>query len=79
MPSKAEVRGAIAALAAARAPRTICPSEVARALSEDWRPLMPLVREVAGEMQSEGALRVSQGGAPADPVAAKGPIRLAAR
>lgn len=55
---------------------SFCPSEAARALAEDWRPLMPEVRRIAGAMQAEGALRATQGGAPVDPVAAKGPIRL---
>jgi hypothetical protein len=52
--------------------RTFCPSEAARALSEDWRPLMPEVRRVAAELP----LRATQKGAPVDPVAARGPIRL---
>ena len=52
--------------------KTFCPSEVARALSADWRPLMPDVRRVAAGLP----LRVTQKGASVD-IAAKGPIRLA--
>ncbi|MDX8347547.1 DUF3253 domain-containing protein [Cognatiyoonia sp. IB215446] len=52
---------------------TFCPSEVARDLAEDWRPLMPLVREVAGEMPQ---IIATQKGRDVDPLAAKGPIRL---
>lgn len=52
---------------------TFCPSEVARALTGEWRPLMPLVREVAAEMPEVVA---TQKGTPVDPVTARGPIRL---
>jgi hypothetical protein len=37
---------------------------------------MPAVRRVAAAMQAEGALRCTQKGAPADPLTARGPIRL---
>ncbi len=61
-------------LAAARgAGKTFCPSEAARALSEDWRALMPDVRRVAAGLP----LIATQGGVPVDPVVARGPIRLA--
>ena len=71
-PSKAEVRAVLTALAEARAPLTFCPSEAARRLSEDWRPLMPMVREEAKAL----GLRATQGGDTVDAVTAKGPIRL---
>ncbi|MEO0665504.1 MAG: DUF3253 domain-containing protein, partial [Pseudomonadota bacterium] len=44
-PTDEEIRAALLSLAAARAPKTFCPSEVARALADDWRPLMTRVRE----------------------------------
>lgn len=53
--------------------RSFCPSEAARALSQDWRPLMPDVRRVAAGLP----LAATQKGAPVDPVLATGPIRLA--
>lgn len=56
--------------------KTICPSEVARALRTDWRPLMPAVRAVAADLAASGELAVTQKGRPADPVTARGPIRL---
>ena len=56
--------------------KTICPSEVARALAQDWRGLMPQVREVAAGMAARGEIAVTQKGAPVDAVAATGPIRL---
>lgn len=63
------------ALAQDRAPKTFCPSEAARRLSDDWRPLMADVRRVAAGLP----LSATQGGRPVDPVAAQGPIRLALR
>ena len=51
---------------------TFCPSEAARALSPDWRALMPDVRRVAAALP----LRASQSGRPVDPRTARGPIRL---
>ena len=51
---------------------TFCPSEAARALDPDWRPLMADVRRVAATLP----LRATQKGLPVDPVAARGPIRL---
>ena len=54
---------------------TFCPSEAARALGDDWRPLMADVRRVAAEL----GLRATQGGAEVDPLTATGPIRLARR
>ena len=63
-------------LAAARGPEsTFCPSEAARRLADDWRPLMPAVRRVARDI----GLVATQGGTPVDPVTARGPIRLRVR
>lgn len=75
-----QVRDAIAGLLQAREPpKTICPSEVARALApQAWRPLMPQVRAVAVAMAQEGVLDIRQGGATVDLGAPlRGPIRLA--
>ncbi len=63
-------------LAQRDAGRTICPSEAARALAEDWRPLMDPVRERAYALADAGRLEVTQGGRVVDGRAAKGPIRL---
>ena len=52
--------------------KTFCPSEAARALAADWRPLMPDIRRVAAGLP----LAATQGGAPVDPLTARGPIRL---
>jgi hypothetical protein len=72
-PPDAEIAAALMALARARGPgKSFCPSEAARALSTDWRPLMPEVRRVAAELP----LRATQRGRTVDAVAARGPIRL---
>ena len=63
-------------MAAARAPATLCPSEVARALASDWRPLMDRVRCIAAGLPE---IAVTQGGAEVDPALARGPIRLSLR
>jgi len=59
---------------------SICPSDVARALTgeeAEWRALMPQVREVAKRMAEEKIIRVTQGD---DEVTInedlRGPIRL---
>ncbi|SDZ74092.1 DUF3253 domain-containing protein [Rubrimonas cliftonensis] len=71
------VREAILAALAMRGPgKSICPSEPARALAADWRPLMPQVRDAAARLADEGRLVVTQKGAPVDARAARGPIRL---
>ena len=77
MPSAKAIEAEIARQVAARgAGRTICPSEVARALAADWRALMPQVRAAAAGMAARGELRVTQRGAPVDALTAAGPIRL---
>lgn len=66
----------MALLRSRRPSSSICPSEVARKLADDWRPLMPRVRRVAAELQASGALRVTQGPVEVELREAKGPIRL---
>jgi hypothetical protein len=55
---------------------TICPSDAARALAEDWRPLMDPVRRVARDMEQ---IEITQKGRVVDPDTARGPIRLRLR
>jgi hypothetical protein len=74
----AEIRECLLRLAAGRKEgATFCPSEAARQLSRDWRPLMPKVRGVAAELVKNGMLVCTQKGVEADAVGAQGPIRLA--
>lgn len=57
--------------------KTICPSEVARALYPDnWREKMEEVRVVARELVKEGKIVITQGGQIVDPEKLKGAIRL---
>jgi hypothetical protein len=68
---------AVLAAVEARAPgRTLCPSEVARGLAEDWRPLMGPVRDAAARLAARGLVAVTQRGVAVDPLTARGPIRL---
>lgn len=78
----AQIEKSIFALLDERDPgKTICPSEVARALApEDWRPLMPQVRDVAVALAGKHRLQILQKGhvIPHDaPI--HGPIRLGHR
>lgn len=81
-------------LLAQRGPgKTICPSEVARALHRHpppgmerddgygagWRPLMAPVREAAERLVASGEIVATQGGQVVDLSTVKGPIRLGRR
>ncbi len=71
------IREAILDLALLRGrQKSLCPSEVAKALARDWRPLMPEVRKAAAAMPE---ILATQRGVEVDPVQAKGPIRLRLR
>jgi Protein of unknown function (DUF3253) len=76
----AAIRTTIDALLDARAgDATICPSDVARSLRADedeWRALMPRIREVAAELAAQGLLVATRRGATVDATRAGGPIRL---
>jgi hypothetical protein len=76
-----ELRERLLSLASARqGEATFCPSEVARSLSDDWRALMPAVREVADQLIAEGVMECTQRGRVIpSAVLAKGPIRLRLR
>lgn len=71
---------AIADLLAARpAGASICPSEAARAVAADWRPLMERARQAARRLVAAGAVFITQGGRVVDPSTAAGPIRIRRR
>lgn len=84
VPAEDAIRAEILRQTAARGPdRSICPSEVARALTgggEDgpWRPLMGPVRRAAFELARAGRVEVLRKGKPVPPEAARGVIRLRA-
>ncbi|MEH3023878.1 MAG: DUF3253 domain-containing protein [Pseudomonas oryzihabitans] len=77
-PTDAQLRHALLAKAEARRPgTTFCPSEVARELAADWRPLMEPLRQVARELVRQGRLSVTQKGETLSPDSPwHGPIRL---
>ncbi len=70
--------GILELLAKRSATASICPSEVARALSPvQWRPLLPLVREAARKLARAGAIEIRQRGRVISPDSDfVGPIRL---
>lgn len=75
--TREEIREKILELAQKRGvEKSLCPSEVVRALYDDWRPLMPLVREIAADEMKAKRIRVTQKGQPVHPLQARGPIRL---
>ncbi|WP_133499846.1 DUF3253 domain-containing protein [Cognatilysobacter terrigena] len=83
MVGDATIRERIVALLASRAPTSsICPSDVARSLSDDeaeWRALMPRVRHVAAMLSETRVVTVTQGEGvlpSAGVLTASGPIRL---
>ena len=76
-PSDEALRAALLAFAASRgAGRSFCPSEPARALSPEWRALMPRIRAQAAQLQDDGFLIATQRGQPLRADRARGPIRL---
>ena len=56
--------------------KSICPSEVARALRPDWQALMPAVRQAAVRLALAGRVEILRHGKPVDPTSFKGVIRL---
>jgi hypothetical protein len=67
----------LALLAARDEGKTICPSEVARALDpKAFGKLMPSVRAVAAALSARGVIVVMQRGRPVDVTRARGPVRL---
>jgi hypothetical protein len=69
---------AIRALLRHRDGSTICPSDAARVVGgQDWRAMMPLVRDVAGELCQQGQIRITQKDKPVA-IDAPGPVRLGA-
>ena len=79
LPAAEQVSAEILRQAAERgAGKSICPSEVARALGgEDWHPLMTLVRNAAVALAQDGKLLILRKGKPVPPEGVKGVIRLA--
>ena len=74
------IADAMLTLLASRAPSaSICPSDVARALSSDeriWRAKMPAIRRVAAQLAAEGRVKVTRGSEEVDALSKGGPIRI---
>ena len=58
---------------------SICPSEVARALGDPWRPLLSSVRDAARLLAQAGLIDILRKGQTVAPDAARGVIRLRIR
>ena len=58
---------------------SICPSEVARHFGEQWRTLLPQVRDAARALSQAGLIDILRKGRPIAPDAIKGVIRLRIR
>lgn len=70
------IRAMLLQIADEREGKSFCPSEAARALSDDWRPLMQPIREQGACLTAEGLLRCTQRGQDCDPLSARGAIRF---
>ncbi|MEM9026235.1 MAG: DUF3253 domain-containing protein [Verrucomicrobiota bacterium] len=56
--------------------KSCCPSEVARLLSNEWRPLMKEINVIARKLAKDGRIRITQKGQKVDPDSLKGPYRI---
>ncbi|MEL6968455.1 MAG: DUF3253 domain-containing protein [Pseudomonadota bacterium] len=79
--TQSQLKEAIRTQVAARgAGKSICPSEVARALvgsnEKEWRLLMKPIRSAAVDMALAGDISITKKGKPVDPNAFKGVYRL---
>ena len=79
MTSEQAIEATLLRLVHARGPKkSICPSEVARALMPGWQGLMGAVRRVAVRLAVAGRIEILRKGKPVDPVDVRGVIRLRA-
>ena len=76
--SKQEIKNRILSFTKKRGPeKSVCPSEVTKDLFSDiWRDHVDEVRTIAGEMQSEQLISITQDGKEVPLKKAKGPLRL---
>lgn len=76
--SKQEIKNRILTFTKKRGPESsVCPSEVTRDLFSDvWKNHLDDVKHVAGELQSEKLIKITQDGRDVRIDEAKGPIRL---
>jgi hypothetical protein len=80
-----QIEAAILTMTRAAGPDTsLCPSDVARALSapapsEEWRSRLSAVRRAAVRLAEAGEIDILRKGKPVDPATAKGVLRLRVR
>lgn len=76
--SEPDLERAILELLDRRAPKTICPSDVARAVgtADGWRALMDPVRAAAQRLVEAGEVEVTQRGEVVDLPTVRGPVRI---
>jgi hypothetical protein len=80
MVDEATIADSILRLAAACGPgSSISPSEVARDLAVEWRPLLGPVRRAAARLAAAGQIDILRKGRPIPPEALHGVIRLRIR
>lgn len=56
--------------------KSITPTDVAMALSEEWRPVLKHIRAAARRLADQGRIEILRHGKPIDPATMKGVIRL---
>ena len=79
-PDPVAVEAAILQLVDARGPeKSICPSEAARALGEEWQALLGDVRRAAVSLAKAGRIDILRKGKPIDPDSIRGVVRLRLR
>ncbi len=59
-----------------RKPKSLCPSEIARNLFENWQPKMETVRQVCRKLHLEQKILITQQDMPIKEINFKGPIRI---
>ncbi len=72
-------RAIVALLAGRAADASVCPSEAARSVASEWRPLMERARMAARRLVVAGVVEIAQGGRVVDPSTARGAIRVRRR
>lgn len=80
MTQDSDIEATILRLAGARGPHaSICPTEAARALAAEWRPLLGAVRRTAASLANAGRIDILRKGRRIEPADMKGVIRLRIR
>ena len=72
-----EIEATILRLVRERA--SVCPTDVARALDEDWRPLLGRIRKIAVTLAVQGSIDITRKGRAIPPEEMRGVIRLRAK